>query len=777
MRRILLFFPFLLFSLVISAQTALSGKVVDEDNNNDPLPFATVALKKGDNVVLGTNTDIDGNYFFSNVDPGTFDVEVTYTGYATRRIEGVEIFAGKTNVVDVGLTSGVVLDEVVVTAYDVPLVEQDNTTQGRTVTSTEIRNLPTRNINAIAATAAGLASADEGGEINIRGSRANATDYYVDGIRVQGNLLPESEIDQLQVITGGVEARYGDVTGGVISITTKGPSSSFGGGLEVETSEPFNDFGQNLFGLNLNGPILKNSSGQSIIGFRFAGRYTQRTDDDPSAVPIYRINDSKLAELQENPLVLRRNDQGQLRTVVGAEFLTDEDVNTLSVRPFEEFTRLDLTGKIDARLSDAIDVTLTGFYSDTEDQFTPSENDHTNGRSWQLLNSHRNPTDFDTDYRVNFRFRHRLGRQGAGSDSKSLIQNASYILQFGYENNRNDISDPIHGDNYFDYGYVGNFDIDFIPVFDPIRDLDFNSPFFGQITDFEHVGYRSVFRGYDDSNSPNPVLSNFNNIVPELTGIGSFDDVVDDSQIGFTGAAGGFGIDNFLSLNGQQRGALNDLHSHHAQVGTVYNLVTKTDNDIYTFNANASFQLVPGSSDKSRHTIDLGIMYEQRTNRNWQLNPRRLWDLARVTANQPIDGVPLDSMDRQIIGMETIESDTGMIQVPVFANAFSNPEGRTFYQSVRELTGTPLFASVNTDELDPNSLSLSMFGPQEVTGFGTNGLLNYYGYDYLGNEFNGTFDDFFAIDPATGLPSFNVADRLYQSLSPPEGQTWIKKGS
>ncbi len=106
------------------------------------------------------------------------------------------------------------LNIVEVKAYKVPLIEQDNTTQGGIKTAEQIRNLPTKNINAIAATTAGLSSID-GGDINIRGSRSNATDYYLDGMRViNASLIPQSEIEQLQVITGGIEARYGDVTGG-----------------------------------------------------------------------------------------------------------------------------------------------------------------------------------------------------------------------------------------------------------------------------------------------------------------------------------------------------------------------------------------------------------------------------------------------------------------------------------------------------------------------------------------------------------------------------------
>ncbi len=71
-------------------------------------------------------------------------------------------------------------------------------------------------MNAIVATTAGTTSID-GGDVNIKGSRSNATNYYIDGIRVSGSLPPVQDIEQLQVITGGLGAEYGDVTGGVIS--------------------------------------------------------------------------------------------------------------------------------------------------------------------------------------------------------------------------------------------------------------------------------------------------------------------------------------------------------------------------------------------------------------------------------------------------------------------------------------------------------------------------------------------------------------------------------
>ncbi|MEM9835434.1 MAG: carboxypeptidase regulatory-like domain-containing protein [Bacteroidota bacterium] len=737
MKKILLLFTLLFISVAAFAQTALKGKVVDGDAGDDPLPFASVSIEKEGVFITGTNTDIDGNYSFSNIDPGTYTIIATFTGYATQRLEGVKVFAGKSNVADVKLSSSSqTLDVVEVVAYTVPLVEQDNTTQGKTVTSEEIYNLPTRNINAIAATSAGLASADEGEALNIRGSRSNATDYYVDGIRVQGNLIPESEIDQLQVITGGVESRYGDVSGGVISITTKGPSNKFSGGFEVETTEPMMDIGNNLIGLNLNGPILRNSIGQSILGFRLAGRFTQQIDNDPPGVPVFRVKDEKLAEIEANPILLVNGQR-----TVAAEFLTNDDVNALDVRPFEENRRLDLNGKLDARLSDAIDISLSGFYGSSENLFTPDRFSNAGGRQeWSLLNAQRNPTALSDDYRVNFRFRHRLGGQGpTAQESNSLIQKASYTLQFGYENNRDEVTDPIHGDNYFDYGHVGTFSIDYDPSFTSVFDEESQ-----QVVTF-HSGYNPVLIGYDPSTSANPVLSNYNNVVAEEFGVAP----------GETFEGTGALFDGFPAINGFTQGIFNSTFNGHFQnVGRVYNLAQKVDNDIITFNANASFQIVPGSSDKSVHNIELGIMYEERTNRRWSLSPSGLWTTARLNANAHLSSRVPDT-SAMSIGTEMVQIGNGeLVEVNLYPVDFVDLPENQFYRSVRELTGTPLSEFINIDRLNPNDLSLDMFSVEELT---SRGDVDFFGYDYLGNEFNGTFDDFFAIDPTTGRRTFNVA--------------------
>ncbi|MEM7575392.1 MAG: carboxypeptidase regulatory-like domain-containing protein [Bacteroidota bacterium] len=755
MKRALLLFALCLTTATIFAQTTLQGTVTDADNG-DPLISASVALYKDGNLVTGNITDFDGNFYFSNIDPGEYDLLISYTGFADQRLEGIGVLAGRSNVADVELSQGVNMDVVTVVGYKEPLVEQDNTTQGSIVTSEEIRQLPTRNINALASTGAGVASADEGGALSIRGSRPDATFYYVDGIRVQGNLIQESEIEQLQTVIGGVPAQYGDVTGGFISITTKGPSNRFGGGVEIETSDFLDDFGQSLLGFNLSGPLLKraNDKNTSILGFRLAGRYTLLEDDRPSAVPLYRVNDDALAELEANPLVVRNRGNGQFAPFVAADFYDNDDVSPQTTRPFEESTRADIRAILDARLSDAIDVTLTGFYSETENQFTPTD---PNGAFWRVYNSHNNPTRFDTDYRASFRLRHRLGRQGGDGSDQGLIQNASYTLQFGYENNSFDVSDQRHGENYFAYGHVAEFDVDYVPVFAALQ-----SSMGGD--SLVHVDYRPVLANYNDGNSSNPVLANYNNIYG-VDALSSENLYGSDFAFSFQPTAPIQGesnifipqsVNGFVATNGATQSLYNTAWNIHSNVGSVYNTVSRGDNDIFTFNANASLELVPGGGNnaKNRHSIQFGIMYEQRTIRGYTVSPRGLWTLGRQLSNQHLVSV---SDQNRVIEQLDIDASSNILgasgSVDVYAPTVTDLPGQ-FYLAARERFGLTVDQFFNIDEYAPEDLTLDLFSAKELNDAG---LIGYTGYDYLGNEFNGSFDDFFTIDPQTGDPSFNVA--------------------
>ncbi len=718
-------------------------------DNKEPIIGGTVLLFKNGVQVTGTVTDFDGNYSISNLDPGTYDVEASYLGYQSQRIEKVVIFAGKANKLDITLSAGVVLTTVEVKTYRVPLVEQDNTTQGQTITSEQIRNLPTRNINALAATTAGLASADEGGAITIRGSRSDATNYYVDGIRVQGNLIPESEIDQMQVITGGVEAQYGDVTGGIISITTKGPSRKFSGGAEVETSKYLDPYANSLAGINLTGPIIKNKRGESILGYRFSGRWTHQVDDDPPGIPVYRVTDENLKTLEANPIL-----QLEGSPFVAADFMKSDDVNVLKARPFEARTRYDVTAKIDLRLSKQLDLSFTGSLTDQENQFTPD--------GWRVFNSHNNPTAYSGTRRGIVRLRHRIG--GSGDNKNAVIQNASYTLQFGFERTDYQDYDPRHGQNLFAYGHVGTFDIQWVPTFEAIRNPQTNQ------IEFIHRDNRQVVRGYNADGSSNPVLANYNNAMGINFSEGLNGQIPNAIIAGFNdNLAGIVRREAFIAPNGSISSQFTSVWNFHTNVGTVFNRVRKDENDIITFNANASFDLLPGGSKKGRHNIQFGVWYEGRTNRVHQVSPRGLWDIARQLANSHILGIPTDANDRPsspVIGTTQLTNPITNEVITVNLHDVQTAENAeaAFFRRLRTALGINNIGQyVNVDGLRPDQMSLNMFSAKELND---QGIVGYFGYDYLGNKYNGTFEDFFTATDPDGIRTFPVAPNrpIYQAF-------------
>ncbi|MFQ5446941.1 MAG: carboxypeptidase regulatory-like domain-containing protein [Saprospiraceae bacterium] len=726
-RHLLLTILFLMAGLLLKAQTSLQGSVTDAESGQ-PILFGTVALYKNGVLITGTETDFDGYYSITEIDPGTYEVEFSYTGYQSLRISDVAVLAGKANKLDAKISAGITIQTVVV-KWTKPLVEQDNTTQGQTLTSEEIKNLPTRNVNALASLAAGTASSDEGAAISIRGSRTNATNYYIDGIRVAASSIPKSEIEQLQVITGGVEARYGDVTGGIISITTKGPSEKFGGGAEIETSEPFDNYGHNLGTINLSGPLLK-KAGETVLGYRIAGQFQQNREDDPPALPVYQVKDAVLAELEANPIALIG-----ATPFPAAEFVTNDDVDAKDARSNETSTSYDFTGKFDASFGRNVDVTLSGSYFDRSNQFTPG--------GWNIYNSHNNPTFYSNGYRTNLRLRHRLGTasssSGDGSGKGALIQNAAYILQFGYEKSNSHTSDPRHGDRLFDYGYIGNFDLSWEPSLQIFRqDIGDNadsSIFFLGLAD-----YTRTLNGYTPGNI-NPVLTRY---------IHNASDATD--------------FNDFLVQNGRMPSTLSSVWSLYTNVGQVYNSSSKGSGERITFNANTSFELVPSGSGGARHQIQFGLMYEERISRSYNVSPFGLWTLARLHANEHIEGTGLDSsnvvyyIDTMALLRDNFTGIDTLIewQIPIYApNVVTAGSDNLFFKNVREKFGVPLNQYINVDGLDPNDLSLDMFSARELNDLG---MISYFGYDYLGNQLDGiTFEDFFTTVDANGVRTFPVA--------------------
>jgi hypothetical protein len=99
----------------ISAQTgSLQGTVFDQQTQ-ETIIGATIQIKKAD---LGAASDFDGRYIIRNLQPGLYDVTVSYIGYTTLTVTGVEITPGQRTSLDFVLNMGEAeMDEITVTAY------------------------------------------------------------------------------------------------------------------------------------------------------------------------------------------------------------------------------------------------------------------------------------------------------------------------------------------------------------------------------------------------------------------------------------------------------------------------------------------------------------------------------------------------------------------------------------------------------------------------------------------------------------------------------------
>ena len=161
----------------------ISGAVIDD--SGEPLIGASIFVK---GTSYGTTTDIDGTYRLF-VPDGNYTLVFSYAGYTTYEVDKSSIY-NNDGIINISLEEGTRLNEIVVTGLG---IKKESRSLGyATVSSRDILNLPTRNINAIATSTAGLRySSNDGNALKIKGSRSNSTYYYIDGKRVSEGLLPD----------------------------------------------------------------------------------------------------------------------------------------------------------------------------------------------------------------------------------------------------------------------------------------------------------------------------------------------------------------------------------------------------------------------------------------------------------------------------------------------------------------------------------------------------------------------------------------------------------
>ena len=232
---------FLLFTISLFAQQVgtLSGNVVDA-KTGEALPGVNIILV---GTYYGAATDIDGNFVIKNINVGTYNVNVSLIGYKTFEYTETKIENNKTTSLDVKLEETVLtLDQDVVVIGAKPLMDVEDTQSKTTISQEEIDKLIVENVQNIVSQQAGVIVSNSN-ELHIRGGRTYENAFLLDGVSVQdpisgtgfGLQLSASSIEEVEVITGGFNAEYGQATSGVVNVRTREGGDRYSGTLTFKT--------------------------------------------------------------------------------------------------------------------------------------------------------------------------------------------------------------------------------------------------------------------------------------------------------------------------------------------------------------------------------------------------------------------------------------------------------------------------------------------------------------------------------------------------------------
>jgi Carboxypeptidase regulatory-like domain len=153
---------FLAFSSLFAyAQTSFSGKVTDE--KGEALFAANVVILKNDTLLVsGTETDFDGNYSMSGLDPGTYDVRCTYTDNKDYTIKRFIIKNGRANTLDFKMQMKQVFSDNIVEIYKAQPQNMESCGGGRVLTAKEVAAMPTKNLESLVTGTGCVGKSDRG---------------------------------------------------------------------------------------------------------------------------------------------------------------------------------------------------------------------------------------------------------------------------------------------------------------------------------------------------------------------------------------------------------------------------------------------------------------------------------------------------------------------------------------------------------------------------------------------------------------------------------------
>ena len=293
------------------------------DQNAAVLAGADVQVKLIKTGLTRTTTsDAEGRYRLVQLEPGVYLVRVSFPGFASQEITNVATVSGQSLQFDATLIpSDVVVEPVVVTTADTPVVDTKRTIVGATLTSRETESLPlhTRSALDLVFTLPGVTeeplstrdlaedrntthanTPEEAGTFSLAGAPAYSNNLTIDGLdnnddrAARERFQPSLEaIAEVQVITNQFSAEYGRASGGRVNLRTRSGSQQFHGkGFYFFRDEALdaNSFKNNSIGV----PRLPLQ--EHVIGFTLGGPLASKETVFFVSYELNKVLDSALID-------------------------------------------------------------------------------------------------------------------------------------------------------------------------------------------------------------------------------------------------------------------------------------------------------------------------------------------------------------------------------------------------------------------------------------------------------------------------------------------------
>ncbi|TET22463.1 MAG: hypothetical protein E3J78_03015, partial [Candidatus Cloacimonadota bacterium] len=202
----------------------IAGRAVDK-SNGEALPFANIIVV---GTSIGTVTDLNGDYFIINIKPGLYDVQARMMGYNIITVKNVRVGIDQTSTVNFELPMEVIkMPEIIV--YGEKIIEPDVTYSKIKMTGEEIAKMAVSDPVEALLTNTSMVMDPTRREIHVRGGRGGEILYLVDGMEVRDPLVggglaisvDDTQIDQMEMITGGYNAEYGNAQSAIVNLITR----------------------------------------------------------------------------------------------------------------------------------------------------------------------------------------------------------------------------------------------------------------------------------------------------------------------------------------------------------------------------------------------------------------------------------------------------------------------------------------------------------------------------------------------------------------------------